>query len=545
MAQDRDTQDSKAHRPPLSAHPAFPLIVGLWFAALLGLGTIVLPAVVLEKVAGLTGLVEPPLTAAARAVIALLATIVGLVGGLVLARRVAQAQQGGQPPRRPAPVAAGRQVRPLSVHDDLGEEAIAPTGDEQRTIPGRRRRALAVIEDERPSDFLMAAPLPGGDQAETPELPFEDAMSERASDFEAPTPAEPANEELDLSNLVAESPIYDPPAQQPPVQQPPADAQVFEPEPYVPALDTRKPRDLAAPPAPEPAHEADELVVEPIDAPLEDLGIVQLAERLGRSMQKRLAAPPPPVAERAADGAPETGALEFSAPSLEQPEPVKPALAVPPPVVPDALRAFMDDTPEEAAIEPGADDEAIAVPPPVVPAALQPFALEGFDADDDDLDPGPFTLPLDTMAPRPFDAPVVAAVEEIAEFEPVEADFSDEDEPEDALADESYSSLLSMKNPFRTEPEEFVRIDQPEAEDYAAEPAVVFPGQEPAAQQALPAEVEAEAEQTPAAVRPFDAPHQPAPSTAPVHPRKVPDPIETERALRSALANLQRMSGAA
>jgi hypothetical protein len=541
VAQDGETLEGKAQRPPLSAHPAFPLIVGLWFAALLGLGTIVLPAVVLEKVAGLTGLVEPPLTAAARAVMALLATVAGLAGGLVLARRVAQAQQAGQPPRRRRPVAAGRQVRPLSVHDDLGEEAIAPANEEKKAFPGRRR-ALAVIEDERPSDFLMAAPLPGGEHAETPELPTdEDAMSERPSDFEAPMPAEPASEELDLSNLVAESPIYDPPAEEAPVEQPSAEAQVFEPEPYVPALDTRKPRDLAAPPVSEPSHHADELVVEPIDAPLEDLGIVQLAERLGRSMQKRLSVPQP-QAEPAQ--ALEADPLEFSAPSLEQPEPEEPALAVPPPVVPDALRAFMGDTPEEVAPQPAAEQEAIAVPPPVVPAALQPFTLDSFEADDDELDPGPFTLPLDTMRPRPFDSPAAPA----AADDPVDAELSDEEEDADeALADESYSSLLSMKNPFRGE-EEFVRVEEPEAADDTIEPAVVFPGQEAAAAEPAPpaeAEAQTEAEEPPRAVRRFDAPHQPAPSTAPVHSRKAPDPVETERALRSALANLQRMSGAA
>ena len=39
-------QSSSASRPakaPISTHPAFPAIVALWFAALLGLGSLVLP----------------------------------------------------------------------------------------------------------------------------------------------------------------------------------------------------------------------------------------------------------------------------------------------------------------------------------------------------------------------------------------------------------------------------------------------------------------------------------------------------------------------
>ena len=495
-------QDNAPARVPISAHPAFPLIVGLWFAALLGLGTIVLPAVVLEKAAGMTGLsdvfpqADAPLTAGARAAFALLATVLGLVGGLMLARRVAEGQVVPRAPRRRTPLGGGGAAppRPLSVHDDLGEAAIAPAIDEQhKPIPGRRR-ALAAIEDERPSDFLLAAPLPGDEAASPPQLPAEeDAMSERPSDIEIPAPHDEAADEADA------------------------------PEPYVPSLDTRKPRDFAAPPphesAPEAAPEStgetlEPLSLEPIDAPLEDLGMVQLAERLGRSMQRRLSESKP------------------------QPEPEEATLAVPPPVVPDALRAFMDGPPEDFAPQPAIAEEApIAVPAPVVPAALQSFAFGAFDDDEDDedepLDPGPFTLPLAAMPPRPFDGPAI----------PVEDDTEDDAEDDGAIADESYSSLLSMKHPFRPA-EEFVRIDEPEEEDGedAIEPAVVFPSQEPTAGESAPAE---ESETAANVARPFDAPHQPAPSTAPLRSQTAPDPVETERALRSALANLQRMSGAA
>src|SRR5690606_30321973 len=128
---------------------------------------------------------DAPLTAAARAVFALLATGLGLIGGLLLARRIAETQIHARAPRRRTSRAAP--PRPLSVHDDLGEAAIEPAIEEQRKpIPGRRR-ALAVIEDERPSDFLLAAPLPGSETDLPPQLSAdEDAMSERPSDFEIP-----------------------------------------------------------------------------------------------------------------------------------------------------------------------------------------------------------------------------------------------------------------------------------------------------------------------------------------------------------------------
>jgi hypothetical protein len=439
-------------KAPISAHPAFPLIVGLWFAALLGLGTIVLPAVVLEKAAGVTGLssVFPqagePLTLSARAAFALLAAILGLVGGLTLARRVVETQVISRPPRRRAPNAP---PRPLSVHDDLGEEAIVSGVDERRKpLPGRRR-ALAPTEDERLSDFLPAAPLPGADTHSPPPLPTdEDAMSERPGDIEFPAHEE-TPEQLDVS------------------------------EPYVPALDTRKPREFAPPPQPEATEEREPLSLEPIDAPLEDLGIVQLAERLGRSMHRRLIESKPRPEESEAD-----------------------VLAVPPPVVPDALRAFMDCPPEDFAPQPAAAEEvSVEVPAPVIPAVLPSFAFGAYDAD--------------------------------------------EDEDDDGIADESCSSLLSMNNPFRPT-EEFVRIDEPDEpedeDDDAIEPVVVFPSQEPAATESDSAEELATA---PNVARPFDAPHEPVPSTAPARPRAAPDPVGTERALRSALANLQRMSGAA
>ena len=53
-----DDYDDRPAKPPISLHPAFPGIVALWFSALLGLGSLVLPPVLLEKI--LTGTLFAP-----------------------------------------------------------------------------------------------------------------------------------------------------------------------------------------------------------------------------------------------------------------------------------------------------------------------------------------------------------------------------------------------------------------------------------------------------------------------------------------------------
>jgi len=123
-----------------------------------------------------------------------------------------------------------------------------------------------------------------------------------------------------------------------------------------------------------------------------------------------------------------------------------------------------------------------------------------------------------------------------------------------------------MSKPGVSQRHGFVRIDGPEAENAAIEPVVIFPGQ--AARQGLgqaapfaqpapfaapaPVAAEAPAASAPfaaelASLRRFDDPANAAagqPVAAPAA-AQMQDPAETERALRAALATLQRMSGAA
>ncbi len=163
---------------------------------------------------------------------------------------------------------------------------------------------------------------------------------------------------------------------------------------------------------------------------------------------------------------------------------------------------------------------------------MRPLDLGGFEEDLQPLDsllpPRHIAMPSTPPAPvPPFAAPVEApAVAVVEPFE--EADAADE-----GVAEGNYASLANIA-PARNG---FVRIDEPEADGAAPEPVVIFPGQ--AARPALAEDH--------GSFRRFDAPAtagqgQPI-AAAQANPEV--DREEADRALRSALANLQRMSGAA
>jgi len=279
-----------------------------------------------------------------------------------------------------------------------------------------------------------------------------------------------------------------------------------------------------------------------VNLPLEQLGMVELAERLGRSMHRRMAAriaaAPNVSPVNAAPAGPRWGP---AGQPLDNPEAVQSA--------PGQARAF--DMPATGA----------APPPPVIPDALRPLSLElgefGEDEDDDDDFAASFSMPL-ALSPAAPASGFAKPAEASNEPEPGEEDeerVDSEDAPSTA-----YSSLLAMKSPFRG-PAEFVRIEVPEPEAGAIEPAVVFPGQrsippssppqfaEPAAAANAPGAEDGQADTGKPAIgtspRRFDAPADADARTTQRKVRARPDPAETERALRSALATLQRMSGAA
>lgn len=544
-----DDYDAPA-RPPLSVHPAFPAIVALWFSALLGLGSLVLPPVLIERLvveAGIAAVVPaaaPPLGLTARALIALAGALAGAAIGFAIARRVASAHLP-KPQSRIAKL-AGAPRRPLSVKEELGGEKVI----NGQSLPINRRRALAISEDDRPSDFLYRAPLPGED-------------SETAAPFGA-IGDYPADEEpLELSMLVEDE--FDAKAAHDADITPNQDDAMTESHEFQPASSFERfaapeaeagpvndieefkhragPRGLeplpfAAPsfarrvPEPEPEEaqtfDAARPAFEPVEvdvvepegaadwetASLAELGLVQLVQRLGSTIERRRA-----WLGEAAEIA--TAAPDHPAPAEFEAAPAEEAA--------QAMAAYFgaastEPRPfaKEAEVDSLETEPTVAARPPSgILRALQPFD----DDEDDDAVPD-FSLPLRRSAAT---TPATAAPDNDAGEEPVE-----EDEGESEAPDAGYSSLLGMRNPFAPPSNEFVRIDEPQAEPDLPEPAVVFPGQQRRESFAIPATANGQ--------RLFDPPGK---ASEPAAHSAQPPRADADAALRAALATLQKMSSTA
>ena len=166
-------QGQTASQVPISQHPVFPAIVALWFAALLGIGSLVLPVALFEALAEATGLAAavpaaaPPLGVTARILIALVFAALGVVAGLYIARKVVAAQGATRPAarRRAQPASTRRDEaakRPISAREELGVESFDEPIEAPRPAPAPtpapgRRRALAVTDESGPSELLDRA----------------------------------------------------------------------------------------------------------------------------------------------------------------------------------------------------------------------------------------------------------------------------------------------------------------------------------------------------------------------------------------------------
>ena len=190
LANDMRVQGKPA-KAPLATHPAFPFIVALWFAALLGLGSLVVPVPLIEQISVATGIASivpaaaPPLGFTARALMALAFTFGGAMAGLLIARQVAKAHRD-EPAARTVAAATTTDRKPIFAHAELGDEGL-----DGRSFTPRGRRALAIDNEERPSDFLELAPMPGH------------ARDTGLSNFSQVPAAEPqaAEDELELTEL--------------------------------------------------------------------------------------------------------------------------------------------------------------------------------------------------------------------------------------------------------------------------------------------------------------------------------------------------------
>ena len=342
------SDEGGAPRPPISLHPAFPAIVALWFAALLGIGSMVLPVVLLERmvdVSGLAALVPaagPPLGSTARILIALGAAIVGALGGLAIARRVAGAH-GGERVSVAGRFASGAR-RPIDINAEIGGEALV----NGRGLPVDNRRAQAIADGELADDDLYMAPLPEGD-ADDHLLAFEeDFVTEDpfafGDAFAGPPPAPQLGDEPETSEqgwddpMTANQEFQSPAPQSAPERREPGtvrDKAHAEPLPFSPpSLARRAPR-IEMPAATEPGPaEPQPLRSDRSSASVDDLGLLQLAQRLNRSLERRrewlarTPTSPVPLPEAAVDfdPAPAEDAAQAMAAYFGKPAAVAPAV---------------------------------------------------------------------------------------------------------------------------------------------------------------------------------------------------------------------------
>ncbi len=163
------TAAKSAGKPPVSSHPAFPAIVALWFAALLGIGSLVLPVALIERVSEGSGLpaylaaAQPPLNLTARVAVALCAAIVGMLAGLAIARAIsardhvpdhASDEAGIMETAVETPAAPVK--RPISALDELGEGGFDAAVLEEG-LAADEEAPFANAFDATPSDEMPRA----------------------------------------------------------------------------------------------------------------------------------------------------------------------------------------------------------------------------------------------------------------------------------------------------------------------------------------------------------------------------------------------------
>jgi len=243
-------EDEAMQRPAIVTHPAFPAIVAAWFATLLGLGSLILPPVLLDRLVEITGLASvlpgaaPPLGGTARLLVAVVAAIAGAAIGRAIARRVAAPHEveDEEPQRLRFPSGVRR---PINVRDEFGDEEVfdphgLPVHDRATSADENSRREDHAFEteDSGMSGFDPVPPI----VATTPEAFAEPPP--RAVD-RGPAPAE-QRESVDFS-----APSYAPRVEQPECAEPPAAHESRTPETF------------------------------------EEMGLVDLAERLRASIERR------------------------------------------------------------------------------------------------------------------------------------------------------------------------------------------------------------------------------------------------------------------
>lgn len=203
---------------PISSHPAFKWAVAAWFAALMGLGLLVMPAGVHADIASATGLASVlPEGSAIGIALAALAALLGLLLGLVIAGRIAAANavetdaedvalaegpdtvwlaDAAEPVLDQAP-----RRRVFNPREELGEDGIAAPAEPEADpvtpdeIPAFDSSASDAFEESPPEDFASSA-LMDEWRAETGAAePEPSLVADEESSFEAePEPTDEAHE---------------------------------------------------------------------------------------------------------------------------------------------------------------------------------------------------------------------------------------------------------------------------------------------------------------------------------------------------------------
>lgn len=619
---------------PISRHPLFPAIVALWFAALFGLGSLMVSPALIERIVSATGLAKilpmaaPPLGATARILFALTLTGLGGVVGLVAGRRVAQTAEDA-PARMPF---TGLEAEEAALEPESDSEAEAT---DERVSPvlshplPRRRRALALLAEDAPPLNEPEAAAPEAEQPPIlnlsdlegidvpgpadPELSSEESYRQPnlgESDMEVSGSLETpeavaaewsaAAEEAAPQTIVsAETDEHGPFGRIPEWLEPRQDLHSFSPARWGAAHE-----EVSEPSTPAPAPEAlsnrlfeaySRAMGEPAEAPeiqplfsgpvagtatgvgtdrgadpleenvaseerlqaaeriagadLEDLSQVELLERLALAMerQRRLRAAASAAADDVSEDQP---VLDETATSAAPAQPSAEAVVLPAESLADSpLPRLASVSPFVAPLRSVPDVQDFdrqdsgpsvkaEIPTPIsatpIPAALRPIGFDAFGHDEDDdalpgyVPPRHISLALTNPVAILPQAPVLSGEEiagepeneaedrgQYAAFDTLSKGFdydeTPEDDEEETVLAKGYSSLLNLSR--QAPRQSFVRLgDDDRATEVADDASAAIPEGSGA--------------------RPFDPPAR-------------PDPGETEKALRAALATLQRMSGAA
>ncbi|MBA4355484.1 MAG: hypothetical protein C0409_12410, partial [Novosphingobium sp.] len=502
----------------------------------------------------------PPLGFTARVMFALAMMGLGAVTGYIVGRVLGREKI--EPPVRMRGFGKSADAqpsfemrRPINAAEDLGEPLDAPVAEEAPL----RRRPLSLSEDLSPAIPSESAPLPGGlpwERAHAAEFAAEIAESKLPHSMAATDPLA-LDVLLEEANAAEHAPFAEPlPAEAPPIfaeADPVADLVSDKPAETQPEilstaeLPDEPPFAPMSTPSNVQAHvlQAHAVAATPIDrAPLDSLGLVQLIERLALAISRRTS-----VAE-----APERIAAPEFVISAPAPQPSIPRFESSS-VAATSVLPDMDEAEDDVSVAPRQTERVVQLRP----STLQP--VQAFGAADTDLDGDEEAedLGLDRfLRMSPLLTRNRAPVQDVQDGDVIADDLA----PEPEVVEDLYPSLLDM-GPVaaRREP---LRIDDSAGEDADAtvgiEPVVVFPRQESPLQAGPSQSNQAASNQA----RPFErpsimplpgsplaspgraAPSAPIPSVDDIDmaaaPSGLPDAEEADRALRAALATLQRMT---